>query len=540
MTHIALRDGGALLATGPSPSWPPPAPVGALCAAAVLVALAHGMLGCDAKAADALARPAKLDEAIPDVPVPSAEGPWLHALSDRTLILERPAAAARVIGELRPGARVARSQEPYSREGCAGGWYVVRPRGFVCAGDAATVEGGIAAALPRTPDLSRALPYRYGRARTEGVATYLRLPSVAEQVAAEPDLARHRTRTAADTDLLGASANDVPLDPRGVASGPPILLPTGEGVDPTSGRRTPASFFAFGGPELPVLRAAGEGILGAPIRKGSGVAITTSVLADGGDAPRRFGVMPDGRLVPADRLRPALGTGWHGLDLGEVGLPIAFVHKRSATTWNVARGKATANEESELERRTAIPLSGKFRTVEGQRFEQSREGAWLRADDVVVVVKRSKLPEFAKGTQKWLDVSIANQTLTAYEGAKPVYVTLISSGRAMLGDPAASASTVRGTFKVRAKHVSRGVDPLEVSSSFDVADAPWVLEFEPGYAITGNYWIDAFGEAQGHHDVSLAPIDARRIFGWADPELPTGWHSVQDVAGTGTIVHVRP
>jgi hypothetical protein len=73
-----------------------------------------------------------------------------------------------------------------------------------------------------------------------------------------------------------------------------------------------------------------------------------------------------------------------------------------------------------------------------------------------------------------------------------------------------------------------------------VADAPWVLEFEPGYAITGTYWGDGLGEAQGFHNVALSPVDARRIWTWADPPIPDGWHGVFDTAGEGTVVYVRP
>ncbi len=111
-------------------------------------------------------------------------------------------------------------------------------------------------------------------------------------------------------------------------------------------------------------------------------------------------------------------------------------------------------------------------------------------------------------------MSIANQTLTAYEGTRPVYATLVSTGRDQLKDPATSASTPRGAFRVLGRHISRAVDPREVQSSFDVTDAPWVLELD-GFSLTGMYWSDGVGEAQSFHDVALAPIDAHRLFTWA-------------------------
>jgi hypothetical protein len=254
---------------------------------------------------------------------------------------------------------------------------------------------------------------------------------------------------------------------------------------------------------------------------------------------RRFGVTPDGRVVPADRLKPSLGSTWHGIDLDKIGLPVAFVHKLGVSTYELSRGKAVKQDE-ELDRRTAVPLSGRFRTVDGIRYEQAREGYWLRAQDLIVVVRRSKFPEFAKGGQKWIDVSLANQTLTAYEGQKPVYATLISSGRDQLKDPQFNASTVRGIFRIKSKHVTRAIDSREVHGEFDVADAPWVMEFEPGYAFMGMFWGDGVGEAHGFHNVGLTPIDARRIWMWSDPEVPEDWHAVFDPGETSTIVYVRP
>jgi hypothetical protein len=215
------------------------------------------------------------------------------------------------------------------------------------------------------------------------------------------------------------------------------------------------------------------------------------------------------------------------------------VHKSEVVTWKLSKGKATAQDE-EVERRTAIPLTGKFRTVGGVRFDETRAGHWMRSQDLVVIVKRSKWPEFAVAQQKWIDVSLANQTMTLYEGRKPIYATLISSGRDQIGDPATTASTVRGAFRVRSKHISRPLDSREVHQSFEVADAPWVMEFEQGYALSGSYWSDSSGEASNFHNVTMAPVDARRVWAWADPQLPEGWHGVLDTGGATTMVNVRP
>jgi hypothetical protein len=509
------------------------------------IGAALGSTGCKTSGGGiGLAKGERNDDAFANIPSPPADGPKLVALREGTKILERPRADANVIGELRAGALIARSVEPYSRAECDGGWYAVRPRGFVCVGAQATLAVSTVKVLPAGPDLSHALPYRYGRARSENVPTYTRLPTSIEQVSAEPDLTKHLARFEADSDVLGAAANDVPLDPRGVPTGPPVILPGAAGVD-TGAKRTAASYFTFADGDCipPLLSPAaltGDAASGAgSLRKGSGVAVTSTFTADGGPSIRRFALTPDGRVVPADRLRPSLGSTWHGIDLEKIGLPVGFVHKHGVVTYALRKGKAVKQDE-ELERRAAIPLSGKFRTVDGVRYEQAREGYWLRSQDLITVVRRSKFPDFAKGGQKWLDVSLANQTLTAFEGMKPVYATLISSGRDQLKDPQSSASTVRGVFRVRSKHITRALDNREVQGDFDLADAPWVIEFDPGYAINGMYWADGVGEAHGFHNVSLTPIDARRIFMWSDPEVPEGWHGVFDGGDSATIVNVRP
>lgn len=517
--------------------------VRATSAAGLLTVLALGSVACSkSDAAPSLSKSGSADDAPLKVPVPAENGPKLAVLRAGVVVLARPARDGKRLGALAPGALVARSAEPYGKADCDAGWYAVRPVGFVCAATGVALDAATARDVPHPVDLSSALPYRYGRARADGVPLYARPPSFDEQQAAEANLTKLLAH-GQDLDPLGAAATDVPLDARGVPTGPPVFLPASDGVG-ADGKRTASSYFTFPGAAAPVSPSApaatDEKIGQGTLRRGGGVALVDSVVVESGPAGRRFGVTPDGRLVPVDRLRPALGSTWHGLDLEKVGLPMAFVHKHNVHTFTLGGGKSHKNDD-ELERRSAVPLSGKFRTVEGVRFEQTRDGAWLRAQDLVVIVKRTKYPELAKGTQKWLDLSLANQTLTAYEGRKPIYATLISSGRDQLSDKPDAATTARGTFRVRAKHVTRTPDPREVHGAFEILDAPWALELESGNAIEGAYWADSAGEASGFHDVALTPIDAHRLFGWSDPPLPAGWSSVEDDgAGDGTVVVVRP
>ena len=127
------------------------------------------LTGCGSHESDpGLSKPAA-DEGIPNVPEPAASGPKLGAVANVTPVLERPALGARQLGYLHAGARVARAQEPYSRRGCGGGWYPVRPRGFVCATESATLDMAhpTLAAMALAPQLDQPLPYTYARTRAD-------------------------------------------------------------------------------------------------------------------------------------------------------------------------------------------------------------------------------------------------------------------------------------------------------------------------------------------------------------------------------------
>lgn len=116
--------------------------------------------------APALNKPAAAE--TPKIEVP-ADGPKLGALADVTPVLERPAAGAKQIGYLHAGARVPRAPEPYSKDGCAGGWFAIRPRGFVCSGVVATTDLNhpTLVAMALAPKLDQPLPYTYARTRQE-------------------------------------------------------------------------------------------------------------------------------------------------------------------------------------------------------------------------------------------------------------------------------------------------------------------------------------------------------------------------------------
>jgi hypothetical protein len=128
-------------------------------------ALAIAPLGCTgAKDAPALSK-IRADSPIPKVPEPPRDGPKLGSIADVTPVYDRPESGAKQIGYLHAGGEIARAAKPYSRKDCSGGWYPVRPRGFVCVGPTATLDLShpTLAAMSLAPKLDQTLPYVYAR-----------------------------------------------------------------------------------------------------------------------------------------------------------------------------------------------------------------------------------------------------------------------------------------------------------------------------------------------------------------------------------------
>lgn len=134
------------------------------------------------------------------------------------------------------------------------------------------------------------------------------------------------------------------------------------------------------------------------------------------------------------------------------------------------------------------------------------------------VLRNMRVPVGAR----WVHVDLEQQILTAYEGERLVFATLVSTGRR-------EGSTRTGVFEVRRKITytqMRGGG----ASPYSVEGVPYVLYFDGAVALHGAFWHDGFGQRRSHGCVNLAPADAQFIFDFAPPELPTGWRSVNPIA----------
>ncbi len=451
------------------------------------------------------------------------ETPRVYARHLRTWIHRQPDSRSPRVGYLRAGQSVAVRGGPAGTRGCAGGWRPVEPEGFVCLGFAATLEreDPVFEAFEHFPPrLDQKLPYRYGTVRNPGVV-FQRLPDRSELAEAEPDFAQRMPLWLAAGGEIGASyRQDVwewgqaPPDPRQAYESrlsrgiPPFLGPSERLPNPTSVPR----------PATLVLERMEPRV---------GYAFLDTFFHEG----RRYGLSTQLELVPTDRLRPIVGSAHHGVQIGvDVELPFAFVRRKGArfrdgtpaVYWQV------------------LPLSGKKRQLDGRLHYETQDGRYI--SDLYASEVRSALnmPGWGKKGEKWIDVSIARQVLTLYEGETPVYATLVSTGEAGLDSAEDTTATKRGIFRIHTKHVSSTMSSDEAGEEFELRDVPYVQYFAAGgYALHGAYWHDRFGTPKSHGCINLTPEDARRIFWWTDPPVPLGWHGALS-ALRGTVVFVHP
>jgi hypothetical protein len=425
----------------------------------------------------------------------------LVATAREVIVYAEPARSAQKLGYLRLGARVTRGAEPAGYEGCPRGFYAVAPGGFVCAGNAASLEPNHPlAALARTrADRGSGLPYVYGRSKPVPAPLYRRLPSKAETAAFEG--AAPRPATGWD-DLVAREA------PEYLAGGQSMPEPVGYArVDASvTSRAVPDSSFAL-----------------------------LDVIAHEG---RSFGVTTDLELVPLDRLTRVAPSEFSGVVLGEaMTLPLVFVRARHALllAGSPERGFRPARP---LQYREALPLSGNQRTFAGVRYLETKTGDWLRDVDLVRVDAPARMPPGAGEGKSWIAVSVLKQTLVALVGSRPVYATLVSTGSGGLGDPETTHATPRGEFRIHTKHVSATMSGEEVGDEYDLRDVPYVQYFTGGYAFHAAHWHDAFGVPHSHGCVNLSPADARWLFHFSEPAVPQGWHGA--FSREGTLVSISP
>lgn len=147
----------------------------------------------------------------------------------------------------------------------------------------------------------------------------------------------------------------------------------------------------------------------------------------------------------------------------------------------------------------------------------------------VRVAEKIDRPAGISAREQWIHIDLTEQTLVAYQGDRPVLATLIASGKE-------EAATPNGLYQVNRIYKSKPMNGVDELGPYQVQEVPWAMYFRGNYAVHGAYWHNAFGDPRSHGCVNLPPADARWLFHWSKPRLPTGWTA--DVSVRGPRVYI--
>jgi hypothetical protein len=231
----------------------------------------------------------------------------------------------------------------------------------------------------------------------------------------------------------------------------------------------------------------------------------------------------------------------HGYMLKEdESFPVGIVIRKNifARKWNSAGTHLVKNKDIVYDKFFGFSIKKNVNDVGKLYFQVDDDGRdFILSWSVAVLRKPVERPPEIPENSKWIHVDIGDQTLTAYEGSRPVYVTLVSSGAEKKDEEFA---TPRGLYWIVSKNVTATMANLALDEeAYWIEDVPWTMYFYKSYALHGAFWHNVFGNQRSHGCVNLTPADARWLFYWSEPALPLGWHGVYTVKKQkGTPVYI--
>ncbi len=111
--------------------------------------------------------------------------------------------------------------------------------------------------------------------------------------------------------------------------------------------------------------------------------------------------------------------------------------------------------------------------------------------------------------EKWIQVSISQQYMTARQGDVAVWEGYVSTGKPDFDTPT-------GTFFINSKLPVQDMEGVLGGESYNVPEVPDVMYFtDRGHAIHGTYWHANFGAPMSHGCINLPMDVAAWIYEWA-------------------------
>jgi hypothetical protein len=114
-------------------------------------------------------------------------------------------------------------------------------------------------------------------------------------------------------------------------------------------------------------------------------------------------------------------------------------------------------------------------------------------------------PAWAINEERWIDVDLSEQRVTAYEGQTPVQSYLVSTGLPATPTPV-------GQFRI---WIKLRYDDM-AGADYYLKDVPWVMYFYQGYGFHGVWWHANWGHPMSHGCINQPNEMAEWLFDFAE------------------------
>ncbi|MFV8750368.1 L,D-transpeptidase family protein [Nannocystaceae bacterium ST9] len=484
---------------------------------------------------------------FPDPP-PTEDELTLRGLAGYEIVAihAKPDLDSTKLGFLRVGTRL-KVTAKISDPDCPKGWYELEGGGFACASKGLVVDSKdpYLSYQPAKARTDQPFPYDWAYVRRWNAPMWWRVPTREEVAEAEKqrlvlEALREGKPLPGEEPSSSGDGGSAAAGETGGGDGPDDLP---EVDDPDEGE--PAVDDPPDPPEPPEPPEPSEPVEepepiklplnpGSPwLEKGFFVSIAEEVRED----DRSYWRTARGGLVSKSDAYPYGAKDYQGNALTpEMSFPVGFVMVKDGTKLLELDEQGKTKVVRSVERRAFLDVEDEVEHA-GKTYMRTVDGLLVKKD-VLRMPDLQPIPKGLDAWDRWIDVDLGKQMLVAYEGARPVYVTLISSGKK--GKPEEPFETPTGRFRIYSKQITSNMDGATATDgNYAIQDVPWVMYFEGSYALHGAFWHESFGSVRSHGCVNLGPSDARWLFQWTTPFLPESWHGVHandDNLGTTVII----
>jgi len=132
---------------------------------------------------------------------------------------------------------------------------------------------------------------------------------------------------------------------------------------------------------------------------------------------------------------------------------------------------------------------------------------WVEAR-ILATVTPNRTPPEGVTTSRWIDVDLAEQTLTVYDHNELIFATVIATGLEPFW-------TKPGLFQIYSKKETETMRNGDPTDFYYLDNVPWTMYFDKARALHGAYWRTRFGYPQSHGCVNLSVGDSHWLFNWA-------------------------